>query len=464
MSDVERLNYVNGRRLGAGDLRLEQGYHIGMRRRLNRGLFTAGIVNGFAITQASTTEVYVEPGLALDPRGNEVVKTQLETVRVPAQLPTSNAGGYFLVARYDEQGIAGTDPDCGPPLSEAARIREEPVLEWTERPPWHVACHKGIGEPFDCGVVLGLVRLTPACEIELVDVTSRELASPVNSSRATAFALEGEKDIDAANPKVLHFQVRGGAPTAAVLYLWGARFSSLYYTELGDHRHGFGARTGPATTTLAAHTHTIDHAHPIPAVTTGGAGGHGHDLWVDKAGGPGGREGTIATHNGGSATNAEYVPRGGLGDLYVRPVGDHAHDVVLGGTGGPDTPRTGPASPDSQQGTETHDHAIPDTLDSGVDDIAARTGGVQAHTFPSDVHVDLDGADITAEILRVLPNTWGQLGDGGGGHEFVLNGTGPIDLIDAARAVGETLDVGTHTLTFSVAAGGGKVLYNLVVE
>jgi len=456
MTEVERLHYVNGRRLDAGDLRLEQHYHIAMRRLLNRGLFTPGVVNGFNVAEASEKEVHVEPGLALDPHGREVVLPELRTLPVPVQRATSNAEGYFLVIRYAEERLAGADPDCGPPISEAARIREEPVLEWTEQPPSHLACRKGIGDALDCGIVLALVRLTDQCQISLIDISVREFAFPANASRVTGVALEGEKDIDKDNPKVLHFQIRGGTPSAVLLYLWGGKFSSLYYSELGDHKHSFvGKTTGPATTSLAAHTHSLGaHRHTLPNGTASFVGPHGHDLRVNVP--PGG--------GGAGVANPPLTP-GFLDPGYIVAAGGHGHSVSFPApTGTPSVNQTGPATP-TGSGSETHDHSIPDTDAAGVDDVSARTGATAlAHTYASDVRVSLDGVDVTPEILAVLPTSWGQLGDGLPTHELVTDGTGAIDLLDVARAAGRTIGVGSHELEFSVASGGGKVLYNLIVE
>ena len=51
MTAVERLHYYNGQRLDAADLGLEQHYHLAMRRLLNRGLFTPGVVDGLEVDQ-----------------------------------------------------------------------------------------------------------------------------------------------------------------------------------------------------------------------------------------------------------------------------------------------------------------------------------------------------------------------------------------------------------------------------
>jgi hypothetical protein len=87
-TDIERLNYYEGEFLGAADFEAEQEYQRDMRRRHNIGQHTWGIVGGLDIAQipngvtTPVTEVdaYIQPGMAVDGFGREIVvlsKTQL---------------------------------------------------------------------------------------------------------------------------------------------------------------------------------------------------------------------------------------------------------------------------------------------------------------------------------------------------------------------------------------------------
>jgi hypothetical protein len=92
-TDIERLNYYEGEYLGATDFQAEQDYQRDMRRRHNVGQHTWGIVSGLDIAQVPTgvsapgsglpeVNVYVQPGMAVDGFGREIVvlsKTQLTT-------------------------------------------------------------------------------------------------------------------------------------------------------------------------------------------------------------------------------------------------------------------------------------------------------------------------------------------------------------------------------------------------
>jgi len=89
-TDIERLNYYEGEFLGALDFEAEQEYHREMRRRHNIGQHTWGIVSGLDLVQIPNgvtspsgnpeVDIYVQPGMAVDGFGREVVvvnKTQL---------------------------------------------------------------------------------------------------------------------------------------------------------------------------------------------------------------------------------------------------------------------------------------------------------------------------------------------------------------------------------------------------
>lgn len=79
ITDIERLNYYEGEYLGALDFEAEQEYHRDMRRRHNLGPHTQGIVSGLDVAQFlnggadNEVDVYIQPGVAVDGYGREVV-------------------------------------------------------------------------------------------------------------------------------------------------------------------------------------------------------------------------------------------------------------------------------------------------------------------------------------------------------------------------------------------------------
>jgi hypothetical protein len=486
MNEVERLYYYNGRRLEAPDLSLEQRYHLDMRRLLNRDLFTAGIVGGLEVIAKTKTRVAVAEGLALDPHGREIVYAGGE-IDVPAQPPTTSLGGYFLVIRYSESRIpADEDPCVAPGAATAARVRETPQLAWTEQLPNHDYCRQGKGTPLDCGIALAFVPMSSSCEIEAIELSVREYSHPTHASQVSAIALEGEKDIDKDNPKELRFAIRGGAPSSILLYLWGGKFSSLFYTEMGQHTHALSSiKVGSITTSLAPHTHSLsDHTHTIqtpgtdPGKTaTGGLHGHAlrvhklqrddppHDLDIPHIG----RGKMVSTDSIGHPMATDEDPthqyRGDTGDPdYVGADGYHAHTV--GPISGPSKDETGPAS--APQGSETHTPTFSATIDPAGSPTYKARGGA-AYDWPTELQVTLDGTDVTNDVLAVLKSRlgWGsqpKLGNGTGSHPFVKEGTGSIDLLTIATSHNIDMSREQHSLTLSVKGGGGKVIYNLYVE
>src|SRR5215472_16340384 len=104
ITDIERLNYYEGEFLGALDFQAEQEYHRDMRRRHNVGQRTWGIVSGLDLVQVpngnntpngTAVDVYVQPGMAVDAFGREIValtKTQLTQDLFAPYVDVNNPG------------------------------------------------------------------------------------------------------------------------------------------------------------------------------------------------------------------------------------------------------------------------------------------------------------------------------------------------------------------------------------
>ena len=98
---LERLNYYNGQRLQAADLRLEQDYHIRVRRWLNRSLYSAGIAEGLAVYAIKDQpRVRVTPGLAIDHLGREIILLEEAVIDV---VDGHHGGGPYLTISYREE-------------------------------------------------------------------------------------------------------------------------------------------------------------------------------------------------------------------------------------------------------------------------------------------------------------------------------------------------------------------------
>lgn len=79
---TERLHYYQRQYLGAEDFEAQQAYHRDMRRRHNLGHHAWGIVTGLELVEtpregdATAVDVYVQPGMAVDGFGREIIVFQ----------------------------------------------------------------------------------------------------------------------------------------------------------------------------------------------------------------------------------------------------------------------------------------------------------------------------------------------------------------------------------------------------
>ena len=83
---LERLNYFHGRLLSADDFTQEQAYFRARLRRRNRFLHGTGIVSGLQVSVGKDNQgphVTIQPGLAFDPRGEEIEVCAPHVVPVP---------------------------------------------------------------------------------------------------------------------------------------------------------------------------------------------------------------------------------------------------------------------------------------------------------------------------------------------------------------------------------------------
>jgi hypothetical protein len=438
-SPIERLNYFNGQRLEAADFRLEQEFHMRVRRVLNKSLYTPGIAAGLEVEKVLPEPshfVRVLPGLALDSLGREIIL--VEPVEVPVSgkptEPTEPVTGNYLVIEYAEESIAFAGDGCAVQLGVTckatedlawgapSRIRAEPNLYIQHQWP----------KIIDNKIVLAQLELNKDCSVRDIRTFVRKYVAAAKEAKARALALEGEKDLDKDNPKELYFHIVGGTPDSALLYLRATRFSTLFYTELGSHTHELTVKV--EDTIL-----DFEHKHTIAAGKTKPGGGHGHDINIDVEE-DGDDPAGVDMQNDGLAFRSRPI----------KPVPDHFHEFEELSTN-----TVGAKVPHGHTATGT-------AAATGTPDRTARTGGTLK--FVNELRVKLDKADITPQILTQLNDRdgggWAKLGDGTSGHKLVVEGTREIDLL----RLGVDLAPGEHRLEFGLATGGGEIQYNLYIE
>jgi hypothetical protein len=445
---LARLNYFNGQRLAAADFRSEQSYHLGMRRVLNRSLYSAGIVTGLEVEPDSsdTHRVVVRDGLAFDHLGREIFVPADVNVLVNGT-PSTTPGvvfGNLLAISYRETRAFPTATTCvvGAPYRGTAR-----QLAWGA--PTRVVAN-AVFEVLDTWpaadsgkVVLAQVELSATCEVVRCSPAVRKYAVPVKAGKTRVLSLTGDGDVAEDCPKVLRFHIADGLPERAQLYLRGATITPLWYSELAKHDHELNIDVKGGSWTV-----NFDHTHPMEGETDA-AGAHRHAFWAD---------GANAQNDGGFKVAENPFDTGNsvkVLDTARNPVErseEHSHGLENVTIGAP---------------SKTTDTITPDFSNSNIGNTGKGPGlraGV-AYTYFKELTVRLDGTRITEKILEQLP-ALGQLGVGESttpdSEPFVVDGTSAIDLL----LLGVDLLPGAHTLEFSVppGKGGGKLFYELYVD
>ena len=471
---IERLNYFNGQRLQAADLKLEQDYHLRVRRWLNRSLYPSGIADGLVVAKVpGVPRVRIGPGLAIDTMGREIILIDEHEETVPGAHDLNNLPlAMYLTIRYGEEVLARQEACCTPVNGSQnkvawggpSRVLAEPVFEWSRDRP-----HESSGK-----VLLAYVALGKTCtEVNVLDTTVRTNIGTASAAKVKQYALEGIRDIDPLNPGVVVFHIRGQQPNSVTLYLKAEAFPSYYYTEVGTHTHTLkldgGVTTGGPTPAISVETHDHDLVHldgtagPVSTESENSGTGHSHNLntrikgkhsnetngWINVAV-------TDLDPTSGQGFSAEVLPIVG-GSISG---GGHTHDI--------------PAKAGGRAIQYNHSHAVSPT--GSIDDagIGPRARATQKLTFVDTIKVTLTALsgnvtnDITTEILDQLAAADAQwvgksLGNRGPGHVLATMGTGPVRL-DFLRGV--RLSEGGYRLEMSVAGdgNGGRIHYNLYVE
>ncbi len=289
---LERLNYFNGQRLEASDLKMEQDYHIRSRRWLNKSLYSAGIGRGLevrAVPRDPATQdpprVGVSVGLAIDDDGREIILLEEALIEVCSYSGSgeSTVVGNYLVIEYAEETLA-FEKSAGCAVRETgartststanfggpSRVQAKPQFSWIPFPP----------QPGSKQIALARVELGADCAtVHQIDTGIRRYIGAASAGKVRQYALEGERHVDSKNPAKIHFHIRGRQPNSVTLYLRAEKFSTLYYTEMGWHEHAKtltgNTETGPAKA-VDNHTHSAEPEmkteFEVPAIVRSGPG------------------------------------------------------------------------------------------------------------------------------------------------------------------------------------------------
>lgn len=502
---IERLNYYNGQRLEASDLKLEQEYHIRIRRWLNKSLYPPGIAEGLEVkAEDGTLNVFVSPGLALDFEGREIILLEEERIPVIGKHNFQGAEdvGSYLTIQYREQPTAVEGDGCamctrgssknqnrhawqGP-----SRVLAKPIISWSDKLP-----HESSGK-----VILARVILTDNCQdIQSVQTGERRYIGAASAAKVHQYALEGERHIDKDNPGRIYFHIRGGMANVT-LYLRAEKFSTLYYTEMGQHKHDLSIAFKDHE--LPEHDHLLDgiitslekqddihigHSHRITANTGSWTGENFLDelltgaerrdalAIVFRAGDKNGDEKHKEIYARHTDTDLTAIDVGAKINMKVSE-GGHKHGFEKDQKTGK-WPEPGAPNKLSHVPTET---SMSDSYGAGVSDVQARREAdpnkpqPKALTYVDDLQVYIDGQNKTIDILNQLhgaqpTESWNKLGNGTNQHTFFKSGTGEIKLNFLSNV---SFIEGEHLIELKVDSdinsdgekNGGRILYNLYVE
>jgi hypothetical protein len=120
----KRLKYFTHQFLREQDFEAEQAYHIAMRRLHNRSVHGWGIVDGLAVHKKSDNEIAVEPGIALDGQGREIVLTE----RVTRNLSSFERNSHTYVTIEYGESWEDTDRYSSGGIEGYPRITESPIV------------------------------------------------------------------------------------------------------------------------------------------------------------------------------------------------------------------------------------------------------------------------------------------------------------------------------------------------
>ncbi|GKS69030.1 hypothetical protein W03_10340 [Nitrosomonas sp. PY1] len=162
-NDIKRLNYFTGQFLEAQDFQDEQKYHIEMRRRLNRLLYSPGAVeNGFEVEKIGDKRIRINAGFAIDALGQELFLTTLLEKDIDFK---SNAVVYVALCYHQETTDSISEKDFPGEI----RITEQPAIQFLDKAP----------EGDDAGVkiLIAKLELDGNGNIKIIDMSVRQMAN-----------------------------------------------------------------------------------------------------------------------------------------------------------------------------------------------------------------------------------------------------------------------------------------------
>jgi len=121
---IKRLKYFTHQFLREQDFEAEQAYHIAMRRLHNRSVHGWGVVEGLEVHRKGEREITIEPGIAFDGQGREIV---LSTPVVRDLSSFERNSHTFITISYEETW-EDSDRYSSGGIDDYTRISESPQI------------------------------------------------------------------------------------------------------------------------------------------------------------------------------------------------------------------------------------------------------------------------------------------------------------------------------------------------
>ncbi len=164
---MKRPNYFAGQLLSADDFTAEQEYQRGKQRRHNLFCHGLGVVQGLQVSSVNENAgwmVVVEPGVAIDPLGNEIQLCNSVKFRLPKSHSAIEVGIRFS-ERFCEPVPIGSD--ATPLSSQPSRVEEGcEVLLRAVSVPQSKAKRRTVGTSLDILPLARLVRSRRAWKVD----------------------------------------------------------------------------------------------------------------------------------------------------------------------------------------------------------------------------------------------------------------------------------------------------------
>lgn len=190
---IKRLHYFNGQFLKEQDFSDEQKYHLDMRRRLNQRLHAPGIIFGLEVI-AGTNKVTVQPGMAMDPQGREILLESATDLAITAATDITIAYKEEQTDGSSETGIVGNRrwTESGV-LANAADPNGIVLAKVTTVSP--VALNNAFRRPYSAPVVLGDLEVKRDLTIQ-GNLTVQGETTTVQTEKMRGNVILGDEDVD----------------------------------------------------------------------------------------------------------------------------------------------------------------------------------------------------------------------------------------------------------------------------